>query len=522
MTLWRRLAARPFRQRGAADAGGYEPPPGFVRRHLWKIIATAAVAVAGVAMVVWWLWPNPCGPGLTQAGSPKVCVGLNLDSTAFRGGDPLADLEKTIADRNAAITGPFVTIVLLEDMTPDPNTGSFALGALRHDIEGAITGVWQANNSAVAGGTLPKIKLLLANLGTDGDFHEQAVAAIEQARLNQHIVAVTGIGQSLAATREAAAALSNASIAVVGSMVTADNMNDDPDTGKHLDNFYRVGTTNADQARAAVAYLGAHSYHQIMLIADQNPSDSYAQTLATAFTSQSGVTVKFTERFRSPNGALTAATRAQDMISQFSQMHSDICGDQPDLIYFAGRGVDLKSFLTAMSTGGACSLGPLDVMTGDDAANLVGAPIPSGGDVSTRVFYTALAYRDEWAGLPSNADQVLAYHDFEDAFTTSNGFNPGDLADGHAMVNDDAVIAAATAARNDPLATTDPSTVGAYFLYLRCTRTIRGASGDIAFGSDGNPIDKATPIMRIQPDGSVTQEDLVWPTGTPLDPKSTC
>jgi hypothetical protein len=31
-------------------------------------------------------------------------------------------------------------------------------------------------------------------------------------------------------------------------------------------------------------------------------------------------------------------------------------------------------------------------------------------------------------------------------------------------------------------------------------------------------MDKAMPIMRVQPDGSVVQQDLVWATGQPFDP----
>ncbi len=453
-----------------------------------------------------------------------MCVGLDLETTAFKSIDPLSGLETGLASQNSKITSQYATVVLLDDMTPNPETDSVAFQALKYRIEGALTAAWRANNQAVADGTLPTIKLLLANFGSGAAFWRQAVDAIERASTSEHIIAVTGIGQSLDATREAVAALSAANIATVGSVVTADSMNEDL-TGKHIQNFFRVAPLNTDEAKAALTYITKHAYKKILLAQDRNQQDSYAQTLASAFAStfesRSGVKVRYTESYQSPSVPLNGATRDQYMTNQFAGMHSDICADQPDLIYFAGRGTDLGSFLTALSQGGACSLGPLDVMSGDDASTLVGMRMPSSGDLKIRVFYTGLAHSDEWNAFPPGSDNVKNYQQFTDAFAV-NGFATADLADGDAMMTHDAVLSAATAARIDQLAVTDPGTVAAYFLRFRCTKFIPGASGEIAFDQSGNPIDKAMPIIQIQPDGSVTQEDLAWPTGKPLDTSATC
>jgi ABC-type branched-subunit amino acid transport system substrate-binding protein len=492
--------------------------PNFLRLH-WIASSLVVVLLIGLGYFVWWSQSQKCGRGMTVTGSPYVCVGLDLDSTALRDADPLADLENTIADNNRAISEPFATIVLLTDMTPDPRSDSVALRAQRHTIEGAITAVSRANDPKAAG-AIPKIKLLLANYGLGAGAWPQAVDAIKRARMSEHIVAVTGMGQSLDTTRAAVASLSEAGIAVVGSDITADNMNIAPDPGaKRSTDFVRVAPTNTEEAKAAAKYITQHGYHKVLLVKDVNEGDSYARTLADAFATS--VKVDNTEPYRSPDKPLSLATREQLMAKLFADMHSDICAIRTDLIYFAGRGTDLGYFLTALSSSGACGLAPVDVMTGDDALNLVGGRISTSGDLSFNVFYTAFAYTDEWNSFPPTSDYVKNYRDFMTAFTQKH-FKDANLDDGEAMVSHDAVRVAVFATQKDPLATTEPETVANFLVGTRCHNYVPGASGPIAFGSDGNAIDKAMPIMQLHADGTVTQKDLAWPTGQPLDPNSTC
>jgi ABC-type branched-subunit amino acid transport system substrate-binding protein len=492
--------------------------PSVLRRH-WIVSSLALVLLIGSGSVVWWIQSQKCGRGMIPTGSPYVCVGLDLDSTALRDTDPLADLENTIAERNRAISEPFVTIVVLGDLVPDPRSDSVALRGQRHGIEGAITAVSRANDPKTSG-AIPKIKLLLANYGLGAGAWQQAVAVIKQARLSEHIVAVTGIGQSRDTTRAAVAALSEAGIAVVGADVTADNMNVAPDPGaKRSTDFVRVAPTNTQEAQAAANYITQHGYHKVLLVKDTNEGDSYAQTLANAFAAD--VKVDYTEPYRSPEGPLNLATREQLMAKMFAEMHSDICAIRPDLIYFAGRGTDLGYFLTALSSSGACGLGPLDVLTGDDALNLVGERRSTSGDLTFNVFYTAFAYTDEWRGFPPGSDYTKSYQDFATVFAQGR-FKDANLDDGEAMAGHDAVQVAVFATREDPSATIEPETVANFLVGARCHNYVPGASGPIAFDSNGNPIDKAIPILQLLLDGTVTQKDLVWSTGQPFDPTSTC
>jgi len=505
------------------ERGTLVNPRGWLRRN-WVIgpILTAA-AVAG--LLVWQPWQPtpPCGRGLTPIGSPHICVGVDLDFAGFRDDDPFAELTKHIADQNSKVTGDFATIVYLDNLTPDPKTDSDRLQSTKFRVEGAITAVWRANNESVAG-NLPKIRLLLANYGSSASSWPQAVEAIKQAKQQEHILAVAGIGQSLVSTRAAVAALSDANIATVGAIVTADNMNEAPD-GKHIENFVRVAPLNTDEARAAVPFVSREQYQKVLLVQDLNKNDSYAQTLASAFSdayqARTQKPVRFTAPYKSPENPPNEATRQDLVTDQFAAMHSDICAIQPDLIYFAGRGLDLRSFLNALAEGGSCSLKTLDVMTGDSASSLAGEPLPS-GNTQVRVFYTGLAYSHQWDAFPPESDTVKNHAAFVKAFSLENGFPAGHLTNGHAMMSHDATLAAVKAIRLNNNALIDPDPVDDYFLRLRCTNFVPGASGIIALNEKGNPINKAMPILHIQPDGNLTLEELAWPDGKPLDWNTTC
>ena len=472
-----------------------------------------------------WRHPQPpplCGPGLEPQGSPYVCAGLDLASTPLRPGDTLRDLEQAAASQNEAITGPFVTLVVLEDLSFGPGD-TVNPQVQRHQLEGALTAVSMANSSK---GAAPKIKLLFANFGTDADYYQIAVSQIIDAAPAQHIVAVIGIGQSVANANTAINELSAANIATIGSVVTAGNLGLKDPSGSETDpanivtNFYRVAPTNSDEAKAGVAFikqnlLGA-PYRNVMLIHDTTMSDTYAADLATAFTNL--IRPSSAIPFQSPVDPHKRAL----MISQFDGMFSEICAVKPSLIYFAGRGTDLRDFLTAIESQGSCLPGSLPIVSGDDAANLLGQPLPTGQFPYT-VYYTGLATADEWGN--SGQAPAVNYRAFAGAFTgPPHRYSANDLEDGTAMLTADAISAAATAIAmytEGALTQGPPDAQGVAVLLpeLHCEHTIPGVSGYIAINQAlHDPIDKAMVMLKILPDGKVDPNSmmLTWPDGNPL------
>jgi hypothetical protein len=118
----------------------------FLRRQWLTSLFTVVVVLIAVGYLTWFGPWQKCGRGLTAIGSPYVCVGLDLDSTALRDADPMADLEHTIAGNNSAVSEPFATIVVFQNLTPDPRSDGVVLRSLRHAVEGAITAVSRAND----------------------------------------------------------------------------------------------------------------------------------------------------------------------------------------------------------------------------------------------------------------------------------------------------------------------------------------------------------------------------------------
>ncbi len=475
------------------------------------MFATPAALILAVGLVWWHPWSNePCGPGMKPVGSPYVCVGLDLDSSALQAGDRLADLEKIIARHDAHVSGNFRTVVLLDNLTPNPSIDTTSLSAARHDIEGGITAAWPDDKP-------DGIKLLLANVGSNAVYWRQTVNDIIKWGKTRRIIAVTDLGQSLDNTRNAVAALSKAGIAAIGSSVTADDMNRGTDNARSKF-FFRVGPTNSDEANAAANYIAAGHFHRIMLVKDLNVSDSYAATLTDAFQRQSRVRIQYTQQYYSPDSSL-GTNREQYLEEVFKGEHDTICDERPDLIYFTGRGVDLRSFVAALSSGGACLLRSVTVMTGDDAARIIGSRLALSGDIAVKLLYTGLAYPGEW-GTGDSINQTN-YADFARQFVDIYRFPPSDLADSGAIMEHDAVLTAVTAAMEDPA--TSPNSIANILFNFNCHSTIAGASGQIAFQPDtGNQIDKAMPILQLNTDGSVRQAGLAWSQGHPLNTSPSC
>lgn len=511
--------------RRSSPAAPAEPWPWW-RRHKITCGVVVAVLVAG-ALVAWRPW-QACGPGMTSAAeSPGICVGLNLESGAFRAGDPLADLEKKVAEHNAEIRqnakesgSDFITIVHVNDMAPVPGRDSASLENVRHGIQGALTAVSQEENP---------VALLLANYGPGGAAQQQARDQIMRAQQSQHIVAVTGLGQSLETTRSLAKGLSDDGIAVVGALTSGDDMNQAPGTepaepGHFIENFFRITPTNTDAAKAAVSYLQKHEekYPKVMRVQDKNPRDGYSATLGEAF--RQAYAQRFgpeenVRNFNSPPERLNDLDRDKYMFNTFTDMRGEICNYKPDLIYFAGRGVDISSFVRAM-TDGECGIpSPLTVLTSDDATSIINKKLESHGK-PLQVLYTGAGTRGQWDGVaamqPDNADNYGAFEsEFGRKFSNLN-----DLVDGYAMSNYDAVKLAAEAARKSISPVKNRTLVASTIKNsVNCADPFLGATGKIAFSAEshGNPINKAIPIMEIDPAENTQQQDLVWSDGVPFD-----
>jgi hypothetical protein len=537
----------------------------WMRRHPLRTGVLGVVLAAFIAAAIIW-WPSsppPCGPGMSLIGD--ACVGVDLASGPIVKGEPaeMGALEADVKANNDIRTSTgqpsqdYVSIVLLMDMSPVTGVDTRTYSDLYPDIEGAITAAWRANHTA-AQGSLPKVKLFLGNMGSRYAHWSDAVDQIADNAAANHITSVIGLGQSTDATRAAAARIvDKAHLPVIGATVTGDTMNFHPDSTRRNNGFFRVTPTNTDSVAVAARYIaGRFDQSHVAIVQDNVPGDDYNQTLAKAADVDMPAAHQFP--FTSPAALPPGVKRREELLQQFSFLDQNICSVGPKVIYFAGRGADVGTFVQSWTQGSTpCANGDLTVVTGDDGSAAIDDPalrqaVRTG---RVRVLFTAEASTDEWGPCPAGNAQPSAeqasYDTFQAAFTgqpdpcsphqhvtADDGAAPlsfglSDLRSGEAMLAQDAGIVAITAARqadrggdnagNGGIVVRDPSSQIGFIEEMRCTNAIQGASGLIQFSQDsaryGNPIAKPVPIVEIHADG--TTSTLSGPA-VPADPAATC
>ena len=511
------------------------------RRHPWLAGALVAVlllaAVVGVREAVGTLFRPAltCGAGMSADTTSTACVGVDLTSGPLSHADPpqLVALENALRDNNNAVTGQYVSIVLLTDMTPVAAVDTETFDDLNPDVEGAITAVWRANHTD-AWGTTPQVKLFLGNLGSQNAAWQTAADEIGASAAANSITSVIGLGQSTLQTRLVTARLTERyHLPVIGATVTGDDMNTDPTTNARMPGFFRVAPTNDDTVAAAASYIAGiePDPSKVAIVFDDVADDDYTKTLAAAARRLMPTAHQFP--FTSQTNLPPGVERSKDMAQKFTYVDPNICTVAPKVVYFAGRGVDLSAFVqTWIQSGRPCATtGQLTVVTGDDGdeaiANTQVQQAIAGGHVA--VLFTPLASPDEWGKCATSGPTAVEqanYDQFQAAFTgrpdvctgqsvietdhaAPLSYRPADLRTGQAMLNQDAAAVAITAARRDSVTVVqNPLGQISIMQEMRCTTgRIAGASGWIVYSPDpanyGNPIGKPIPIVTMSATGSI-------------------
>ncbi|NKY35417.1 amino acid ABC transporter substrate-binding protein [Nocardia speluncae] len=468
------------------------PPPGY--RKWWWVPAVFLVAALVVAATLWLtdlLRPGDgCDAGLDRNESGQ-CVGVTDGSEQFT--DDIADLTGRIRDENETVVDsgdPYVSIVLLTPMTTgDSDEGNVTTAGIQHRLAGAHLAQLSANKTS-SWGDRPKIRLLLANPGSDFASWESVVDTIVQRRTADRIVAVTGISFSFEKALAAIDRLTNLEepIPVFASTLTIDVFQ-----GARA--FLKVSPPASEHARAAAEFLAGDN-EKILIVRDDNPADQYGRTLAGAFESQFPGD---SPHFAGPPETYDAGFGQVSIAFRF--MMANICDRKPSTIYFAGRGADALEFLTQLAQRD-CREQPIQVMTADDmpyhqlADSVAGKALE--GNVTVR--YTGLAHPDAW-DRNRNEFNPIAIDQFSpecEGPICYRAFSDGDVHDFAAVMEHDAVLAAVQATRWAAVAAgddVDSNAVGQMMDQMRFNWAFAGASGKLNF-IDGLPQGK--PILLLE------------------------
>ncbi|AXB47945.1 ABC transporter substrate-binding protein [Amycolatopsis albispora] len=476
----------------------------------WLWVGGAVVLVVAVVVAVTVVVPainqaaRTCDEGVEQRGELSECTGVTDGRYVFS--PDLAGVQGRIRAENDAVLAsgePYVSVAVFLPMTlakPDILSPEW----VRHQLQGAYLAQLRANAGAW-GGSTPRIRLLLANPGSRLAQWEPVVAELERRIEPDRLVAVTGIGLSLDDARRAMTRLSELKIPIIGSHLAADELSQIP-------GFLRVSPTSSTYAQSAANHIKPTA-RTAMLVRDSNPGDLYPKTLADAFTA----------RFADNEHRIVGRTELFDSTlpgveNTFLQMMPNLCGNDPDVVYFAGREHHLTAFIAELANR-RCLDQPITVLTGDLA--LVEAPdaaMRRGLEANVTVLAPGLAHPQAWSTTPEEFSRVsvegFRQPGCEDCF---EAMFPGErLDDGVAILAHDAVLTAVWAVRHsvaNPAGQVTARDVLQVRNRLHGELAIPGASGRISFDDRGDPVNKAVPILRVRVDDTPEFVALATPAG---------
>ncbi|MFF2502705.1 branched-chain amino acid ABC transporter substrate-binding protein [Streptomyces sp. NPDC058067] len=448
-----------------------------------------------------------CADGVSHEGADRECVGVTDGSYAFAG--HLKRVEKKIEDENERVYAhrtedPYVTVAYLTSFTVTDDDSN-SEDSVRHELEGAYLAQIRHNRGDLAAS--PKIRLLVANTGSGARHWEHTVdELIARKAAPNRLVAVAGLGPSTDRDVAALRKLSQNGIATVSSIMTATDI-----TG--IQGFVRVAPTNADEARAGAAYLKRQKkkYRTAVVIQDAAKSNLYARTLGEAFT----------EEYPDKDHRLVADRITYDSSvpsawpNELHYTAEQLCGERPEVVYFAGRGRHLSHFLNALANR-TCQAQQFTVFTGDDTTNLTPKELAAAARTGVTVLYTGLAHADMWRDDPGAVSGPSA-GSFQPGGTLDKWFPDDARYDGQDIMGHDAVLTAAQGIRmaSNWQGKVTGRSVGRMFLQLDGDRKVPGASGFLSFKDNGDPRDKAVPVLRLTPKGESELVDVSAPGGRP-------
>ncbi|KUJ67707.1 branched-chain amino acid ABC transporter substrate-binding protein [Streptomyces albus subsp. albus] len=470
-----------------------EWPLHIVRRVVIGAVVLAVLAVA-VPLIVHRVQDarERCADGVVKKGPAQECVGVSDGGYVFA--DHLAGVLAKIKaenDRVADNSGkePYVSVAYMTSLTlTDDDTNSEE--SVRHELEGAYLAQYRHNRGDLSAS--PKIRLLVANTGSSARQWQHTVdELIERKSSRDRLVAVAGLGPSTDRTLAALHRLSQHGLALVASTMTATDIH-------NIDGFVRVSPTNDDEAYAAAAYLKRNRFRTAAVVQDVADGNLYAKTLGTAFTRA------FPDRrgHRLVADVLTFDSSVRSAWeNELRYMPGQLCEKKPQIVYFAGRGQHLTHFLDAIANR-ICQKRNFTVIAGDDTTNLTSKQLAEAAETGVRVLYTGLAHPEMWSKAKESVSALSARH-FQEHGTLDRWFPNDPRDDGQAIMAHDSVLTAAQgiqmAARWEGRVTGEA--VGRMFQQMDSDQKVPGASGFLSFGNDGNPLDKAVPILSLDRDG---------------------
>jgi ABC-type branched-subunit amino acid transport system substrate-binding protein len=486
---------------------GWRPTRPVIRKAVFALVVVLVVGIGGPLLRDWWQErQDRCAEGVVRRGPQRECVGVSdgVADTKFAFTGDLKEVQQKIGAENRRLVEDkenYVTVVYMTSLTVKKDDSN-SEAAVKRQLQGAYLAQHRANQGDLSGA--PKIRLLVANTGSGAAQWEYTVDRLIRLSTSkdrrERLLAVMGLGPSTDRNRQAMRRLSQHGIAMVASTMSATNLTDIP-------GLVRVAPTNRDEARAASQYLKAKGFKSSVIVQDEAEANLYARTLAVEFVRE------FPDRQGHKLLAETAGYDASKPDSWENELYwitRTLCDQKPDVVYFAGRGKQLMAFINSLSNR-TCQDQDFTVMTGDDTTNLTPSQLRAAAEKGIAVLSTALAHPDMWQKDKDSVSESSAGF-FREGGWMSEQFPSDPRDDGQAIMAHDATLTAIRgirmASREGDALTSD--SVARMFRQMRgTTQRVEGASGFLSFRNNGDPIDKAIPVLRLEKDGRFKLDDVV-------------
>jgi len=363
----------------------------------------------------------------------------------------------------------------------------------RDDLQGAYIAQKEYNDASKLYEGL-QVRLLIANSGSQTSYMQNVTQQIVQlAQSDKTFMGVVGWPYSSRALNEVKV-LGNAHIVMMSQTASSDALtNASP-------YFFRVVPANKSQGVQGAKYA-QESLHAKRVALFYDPHDSYSQSLAQDFKQSfvsAGNQIVATENYTVGKPA-TLPTAVNDALAQ-----------NPDMFYFSGYADDVSTLLSNLPVSNN-----IPVMGGDALYELGGYQSTARANF-THLRFTAFAYPDEWDILGYGANKPAFFSEYPAAYNPASVPN---LSYGFTRADNDVILSydATTALLvgcNSALSTGKSSITSQDIVEalksINGAKAFQGVSGQIAFGSNGDPTEKAIVVLSVDATGHIHMEPTIF------------
>ena len=271
--------------------------------------------------------------------------------------------------------------------------------------------------------------------------------------------------------------------------------------------FFRVNPAD-DQQGKTLGALAVNQLHVKTILVLRDQSDSYSDSLADAFISD--VKANNATVINNPSDYFSESNTT---VTQYEKVVSDAIANKVDLLFMAG--FDADAVRLAVAVGNAYRANPtsdylksLKILGGDglDTGLVLGQG--NGPDAALalkypqdmqRLIFTAFGNPNEWAFLKITQNHwPTFFSDWATMYQSSTVTAPAPAPGNDAILTYDAVGVIINAASLVHSSLTGQAIRDALAsLGTGKIPTFQGVSGQIHFGTDGNPIDKAFVVLEV-------------------------